>query len=74
MRRFATDKPFHKTAGGKKKARRLAAFASAVESEAQLDIILNNDLKLRGNPILKAEVKKQIMALNPKLSEMQTGV
>ncbi len=74
MRRFATDKPFHKTAAGKKQQRRLAAFASVVESEAQLDIILNNDLKLRGNPILKAEVKQQIMALNPKIAEASTGV
>lgn len=62
-------KPFSKTAAGKKQQRRLAAFASIVESEAQLDLILNNDLKLKGNPIMREEVRRHILSLNPKLRE-----
>jgi hypothetical protein len=68
MLKLVGARPFHKTASGRKRARKLAAFSSLVESEAQLDVILDNDLKLRGNPILKAEVKKQILAMNPKLT------
>ncbi len=68
------DKPYHKTARGRKDARKLAWLASIVESEAQLDLLLAHDLRLKGNPILRAEVKHQILALNPKLGGVADAV
>lgn len=67
------SKPFHKTAAGKKQARRLAAYASIVESEVQLDLLLANDLRLKHDLTLRAAVKAEILRLNPKLKEAAHG-
>lgn len=62
--------PRAKRAHDKKVRRRLQAFAGLVESAAQLDVLLDQDLKLSGSPQLREEVKRMIIALNPKLREV----
>lgn len=59
--------PRVRSASDKKMRRRLAAFAAIVESEAQLDVILNQDKALRQNPWMRDKVRLMILELNPKL-------
>lgn len=61
--------PRAKRARDKKEQRKLAAYARLIESPVQLDILLDQDLKLRGNPTLRASVRAMLVKLNPKLQE-----
>lgn len=61
--------PRAKRASEKKAQRKLSAYAALIESPVQLDILLDQDLRLRGNPAMRASVRAMLVNLNPKLRE-----
>lgn len=65
--RLVGSKPFHKTAAGRRQARHLRLLAGLVESVEQLDVILEQDLRLKHDPRMREAVKEEILRLNPKL-------
>lgn len=61
--------PSSKSARGKRDRRRLEVMALSIPSLMALDLMLDADSQMTGNPELRRRTRDLLISLNPKLTE-----